>query len=243
MTGGSSGIGRATALAFAREGARVVVANRGVAGGEETVRLIGERGGEALFVQTDVVRSADVEALVATAVERYGRLDFAFNNAGNGVRAHTADITEEQWDDMIDVNLKGVWLCMWHEILQMLPRGGGAIVNMSSMVGMVGLPGNAAYTAAKHGVAGLTRVAAREYAGAGIRINAVCPGFIEAPMTAWDDPATVGQVSALTALGRMGGPEEVAEAVIWLCSDAASHATGHPLVVDGGVLAALPLAW
>jgi len=249
VTGGGSGIGRATALAFAREDAKVVVADIAVEGGEATVRMIREARGEALFLKADVSKAAEVQALVQSAVETYGRLDCAHNNAGvegsSGVApTPTADITEEHWDYTINVNLKGVWLCMKYEIPQMLSQGGGAIVNTASILGLVGIPTVAAYVASKHGVVGLTKTAALEYAQAGLRINAVCPGFIRTPMVerfaelaSRDNPHITEQVTALHPIGRLGAPEEVAEVVVWLCSDAASFVTGHTMTVDGGYVA------
>lgn len=242
VTGGSSGIGRATALAFAREGAKVVVGDVLVDGGRETVRLITDAGGEAVFVRTDVANPYEVQALVDEAVQRYGRLDYAFNNAGiEGTMAPTAECSEENWDRTIDINLKGVWLCMKAEIPQMLTQGGGAIVNTASVAGLVGFPNLPAYCASKGGVVQLTKAAALEYARMGIRINAVCPGVIRTPMVervTGGNPETEAQFTALEPVGRMGTPEEVAEAVVWLCSDAASFVTGHAMVVDGGLVAA-----
>ena len=241
VTGGSSGIGRATASAFAGEGANVVVADVLVEGGGETVRMIKEAGGEAIFVKTDVSKATEVEALIKKIVETYGRLDCAINNAGiEGTMAPTADCTEENWDRTININLKGVWLCMKYEIPQMLKQGGGAIVNMASVAGLVGLQGLPAYCASKGGVVQLTRTAALEYARAGIRVNAVCPGVIRTPMVDRLIAAQPEMEEALTAMepvGRTGKPEEVAEAVVWLCSDAASFVTGHAMVVDGGFVA------
>lgn len=241
ITGGGSGIGRATAQIFAREGAKVVVADIVAAGGEETVRLIKAAGGEAVFVKADVAQTTDVEAMVKKAVDTYGRLDCAFNNAGiEGVIRPTAEYGEEQWDRVLAVNLKGVWLCMKYEILQMLKQGGGAIVNTASVAGLVGLPGLSAYVAAKHGVNGLTRTAALEYAKSGIRVNAVCPGAIRTAMFergVRDNPGLEEQIVAMEPVGRMAAPEEVGEAVVWLCSDAASFVTGLPMAVDGGWVA------
>lgn len=241
VTGASTGIGRATALAFAREGARGVVADVPVAGGDETVRLIKKAGGQATFVKTDVSKTADVKVMVQEAVRTYGRLDCAFNNAGiEGAAAPIVDNTEENFDRVIGINLKGVWLCMKYEIPEMLKQKGGAIVNCSSIAGLVGFPGITPYVASKHGVVGLTKTAALEYAKSGIRVNAVCPGVIRTPMI---ERFTGGKAEAeaqLTAgepVGRMGAPEEIAEAVVWLCSDAASFVTGHPMVVDGGWVA------
>jgi NAD(P)-dependent dehydrogenase (short-subunit alcohol dehydrogenase family) len=238
VTGGSSGIGRATALAFARAGASVVVADVAEDGGEETVELIKETGGVADFVRTDVSKAADVAALIRAAVSTYGRLDYAFNNAGtDGELAPTADCTEENWDRLIATNLKGVWLCMKHEIPQMLQQGSGVIVNMASVAGLVGFPGIPAYSASKHGIVGLTKAAALEYAKAGIRINAVCPGAIRTPMLTrfWaNTPGIEAQLVALEPVGRLGEPEEIAEAVVWLCSNGASFMTGVAMPVDGG---------
>jgi NAD(P)-dependent dehydrogenase (short-subunit alcohol dehydrogenase family) len=249
VTGGGSGIGRATALAFAREGARIVLADIMVEAGEATVWMIKETSGEALFCKADVSQATEVQALVQTAVDTYGRLDCAYNNAGvEGIRgvapAPTADVTEDMWDYILNINLKGVWLCMKYEIPQMLSQGGGAIVNTASIMGLVGIPTGAAYVASKHGVVGLTRTAALEYAQAGLRINAVCPGFIRTPMvdrffelTSRENPQISDQVTALHPIGRLGTPEEVAEVVVWLCSDAASFVTGHTMTVDGGYVA------
>ncbi len=238
VTGGSSGIGRATALVFAREGAKVVVADVLTDDGEETVQKIIDAGGEAIFVKTDVSKAAEVVALVDSAVSTYGRLDCAFNNAGiEGIIAPTADYTEESWDRVIDVNLKGVWLCMKYEIPQMLKQGSGAIVNTASFLGLVGLQGTPAYCASKGGVIQLTKTAALEYATKGIRINAVCPGVIRTPMlerVTGGKPELEAQFTALEPVGRMGAPGEVAEAVVWLCSDAASFVTGNSMIVDGG---------
>lgn len=240
VTGGGSGIGRSSAQAFAREGAKVVVADVVVEGGEETVRMIREAGGEAIFVEADVSKAAAVEAMVSKTVESWGRLDCALNNAGIAeARALTADLTEEVWDRTIDINLKGVWLCMKYEILQMLEQGGGAIVNMSSVVGLVGVRHQPAYVASKHGVVGLTKAAALEYAKAGIRVNAVCPSAIRTPALEWfigENPQVERKFIAHNPVGRLGTPEEIAAAVTWLCSDAASYITGHSMVVDGGVI-------
>jgi NAD(P)-dependent dehydrogenase (short-subunit alcohol dehydrogenase family) len=241
VTGGGSGIGRASALAFAREGAKVVVADVVVEGGEETVGMIKKAGGEALFVKADVSKAAEVEAMVNKAVETYGRLDCAYNNAGiEGAVAQTVECSEENWDRTLNINLKGVWLCLKYEIPQMLKQGGGAIVNTASVAGLVGFAGLPAYVASKHGVAGLTKTAALEYAKSGIRVNAVCPGAIRTPMTERlfrAQPQMAESATAMEPVGRMGTPEEIAEAVAWLCSDAASFVTGHAMAVDGGMVA------
>ena len=241
VTGGGSGIGRATALTFAREGAKVVVADVVVDGGEETVRLIKAAGGEAVFVKADMAKAAEVEALVQKAVATYGRLDCAHNNAGiEGATARTADYREEDWDRVISINLTGVWFCMKYEIAQMLKQGGGAIVNTASDAGLLGVPQMPAYVASKHGVVGLTKTAALEYAKSGIRVNAVCPGVIKTPMVDRITGQRAGRAERMAAaepVGRMGKPEEIAEAVVWLCSDAASFVTGLPMPVDGGIIA------
>ena len=243
LTGAGSGIGKACAAAFAREGAKVVVSDVMAKGGEETARMIRETGGEALFVRCDVSRSTDVDALVEATVRAYGRLDCACNNAGiDGAQAPTAEYPEEIWSRVLSVNLTGVWLCMKHEIPRMLAGGrGGTIVNMSSILGTVGFENASAYVAAKHGVVGLSRTAALEYATRGIRVNAVCPAFIYTPMLEQagmrEGSDRFAAVSALHPVGRMGTPEEVAESVLWLCSDGASFVTGHALLVDGGYVA------
>ncbi|MGH7963497.1 MAG: SDR family oxidoreductase [Candidatus Binatia bacterium] len=238
VTGGGSGIGRATAQAFARVGAKVVVADVVIDGGEETVRLIQAAGGEALFVRTDVAKGTEVEALVTKTVATYGRLDCAFNNAGiEGQFVPIIEGSEEMWDQVIDINLKGVWLCLKSEIVQMLKQGGGAIVNTASVAGLIGAAGGSAYVASKHGVNGLTKTAALEYAKQGIRVNAVCPGVIRTPMVERAisaNPQMAEFMAAVEPVGRLGKPEEIAEAVVWLCSDAASFVTGLPMVVDGG---------
>ena len=241
VTGGGSGIGRAAALAFAGRGAKLVVADVDVDGGQETLRLIELSGGEAVFAACDVGEAASVEAAVDHCVEVYGRMDCAFNNAGIlGDMSLMADGTEENFDHIMRVNLKGVWLSMKYEIPQMLRQGGGVIVNTASNAGMTGTPELAAYSATKGGVVQLTRSAALEYARSNIRINAVCPGLISTPMVAQqaiDYPEAVANFTELEPIGRMGRPEEIAEAVVWLCSDAASFVTGHPMAVDGGILA------
>jgi NAD(P)-dependent dehydrogenase (short-subunit alcohol dehydrogenase family) len=243
VTGGASGIGRATALTFAREGAKLVIADMNEDGGQQTVHMITENGGEATFVRTDVSKAVEVQALISQAVATYGRLDCAHNNAGIGSRprAPLHECTEETWDRVLAINLKGVWLCMKYEIIQMLTQGSGTIVNTASIMGLVGSwSGTAAYNASKHGVVGLTKTAALEYATSGIRVNAVCPGYIHTPLieeALTSNPALEAQIVARHPVGRMGEPEEIAEAVVWLCSDATSFVTGHTMTVDGGYVA------
>jgi len=241
VTGGSFGIGRAAAIAFASLGARVVVADSIQDEEQTTLKQIKEAGGQAIFQKCDVSKSAEVKAMVDKTVATYGRLDFAFNNAGiEGALATTQECTEDNWDKTIGVNLKGIWLCMKYEIPYMLQQGKGAIVNCASVAGLIGFPGLPAYVVSKHGVVGLTKTAALENAKQGIRINAVCPGVIH---TAMIDRITgmnkevEKQYVTMEPVGRMGKPEEVAEAVIWLCSDAASFVTGHSMPVDGGWIA------
>lgn len=238
VTGASGGIGRATAIAFAASGAAVVVSDVNEAGGSETVALIEGAGGRALFHKCDVSDGAAVKALVARAVSEFGRLDFAHNNAGiNSVMAN--EYEDEVWAMSIAINLTGVMMCLREEADAMLKQGGGAIVNTASINGLVGNPTQPAYVAGKHGVVGLTRHAALKFARAGIRVNAVCPGVIETPMT--DSVAANPEIrkimEGMTPMGRMGQPEEIASAVLWLCSDQASFVTGHPLVIDGGATA------
>lgn len=239
VTGASSGIGRASALAFSEEGARVVLCDVHASEGEATARMVRELGGEAEFVAADVSKASDVENLMHHIVKRYGRFDFAFNNAGiEGVMASTADCSEENWDRTLSINLKGVWLCMKHELQHMLSRESGAIVNCSSVAGLVGFQQLPAYVASKHGIVGLTRTAALECAKKGVRVNAVCPGVIDTAMVgriSHDHPEV--DLAAGEPIGRMGKPEEIASAVIWLCSQRASFVTGQAIAVDGGWVA------
>jgi NAD(P)-dependent dehydrogenase (short-subunit alcohol dehydrogenase family) len=243
ITGGGGGIGRATALAFAREGARVAVADLMADAARETVGLVNSAGGQAISLSGDVSKDADVRAMIDAVVGAYGRLDCAFNNAGvagwhvGSVTQKTAEWSEESFDRMIAVNLKGVWLCMRHELPQMQAQGGGAIVNTGSIAGLVGLPNSSAYVAAKHGVVGLTKTAALEYAEANIRVNAVCPGYIRTPMTEPSMRLRGEAILAQTPLKRMGNPEEIAEMVVWLCSERASYVSGAAYNVDGGWMA------
>jgi NAD(P)-dependent dehydrogenase (short-subunit alcohol dehydrogenase family) len=237
VTGAASGIGRATALAFAREGARVVVADVNVDGGAQTVQQIADGGGAAIFVNANVAQAAQVAAMVQAAIDTYGRLDYAFNNAGVGGPPNpTADWSEEDWNRVISVNLTGVWLCMKHEIPHILKQG-GAIVNTASVAGLLGFPMYSAYSAGKHGVLGLTKTAALEYGRMGVRINAICPGWIKTPIISpvLDDLQLTASITAMQPMGRMGEPEEIAAAVVWLCSDAASFAGGMGMVLDGGL--------
>jgi NAD(P)-dependent dehydrogenase (short-subunit alcohol dehydrogenase family) len=238
VTGAGSGIGRAAALAFARTGASVTVADISEQGSRETTRLIEEQGGHALSVRCDVTRTEDVKAALGRTIEAFGRLDFAFNNAGVEQRnAAIAEFEEEEWNRIMDVNLRGVFLCMKYEIPLMLKQGGGAIVNTSSGAGVIGIKGGAAYAAAKHGLIGLTKSAALDYAAQNIRINTVAPGYIATPMMDRFTGGTAEGWAKITAeepIGRPGRPEEIASAVVWLCSDAASFVVGHTLVVDGG---------
>lgn len=241
VTGGAAGIGRATAMAFGARGDHVVVSDRDAAGSEEVARAIREAGGEAVSIAADMARPEEVEALVGGAVDAYGGLDYAFNNAGiEGENAPTAECTLENWERVISVNLRGVWLCMKHEIAAMLRSGGGSIVNCASVAGQVGFRGIPAYTASKHGMIGLSRTAALEYATAGIRVNAVCPGVIQTAMverfTGGNEKVLAGMV-AMEPIGRLGMPEEIAGPVLWLCSDESSFVTGQAIAVDGGFLA------
>jgi len=243
VTGGGSGIGRATALAFARDGAQVVIGNRNVQRGEETVSMIKKAGGTATFKRTDVLVAAEIEALVDHAVKTYGRLDIAFNNAGieGDILPTIVDHTEASFDAIMDVNVKGVWLSMKYEIPRMLKQGNGAIVNCSSVAGVIGFPGIGIYVASKHAVVGLTKTAALEFSAKGIRINAVNPAVIDTGMAdriAGGLNMQKNDLKTFHPIGRIGRVEEVAEAVVWLCSDRASFVTGHSLIVDGAFTAA-----
>ena len=238
VTGAGSGIGRASALKFTREGARVVIADYNEEGGGETLQMVKEAGGEGLFVRADVSSKDDVEAMVRKTIEAYGRLDCAYNNAGiPGTHSLLAKASEEDWDRIISINLKSVWNCMRAEIAQMLSRGGGAIVNTASAVGLGGIRSDCIYVASKHGVVGLTRAVALDYAARGIRVNCVCPGFTSTPTMA---PLMVSErlMAAMASIqppNRLAEPDEVANAVVWLCSDEASFVNGHALSVDGGM--------
>lgn len=241
VTGGTSGIGRETAIRFAHAGAKVVVAGRRETEGEQTVEMIHSAGGTAFFVKADVSHASDVEGLVQRTVEKFGSLDVAFNNAGTeGVWVPIVKQSEDDWDRTMNVNLKGVWLCLKYEIRQMMQQGsGGAIVNMGSVMGLIGSAGAAAYSASKHGVMGLTKAAALETARHRIRINAVCAAAVETPMAdrIFGAPAVHKYVLGCHPLGRFGRASEVAEAVVWICSDRASFMTGQSLVLDGGFTA------
>jgi NAD(P)-dependent dehydrogenase (short-subunit alcohol dehydrogenase family) len=241
VTGAGSGIGRASAIAFGRLGAKVVVADVAVEAAEETAALVRAENTDALVVRADVGQRDQVEELFRTAVDLYGRIDFAHNNAGiSGSQALMADYSEEVWDRVIAINLKGVWLCMKYELQQMLKQGGGAIVNTSSVAGLKGSQGVSAYVASKHGIVGLTKAAALEYARSSIRVNAVAPGTIHTKMIdrfTGGDERILQQFAEGEPVGRLGTPEEVAQAVTWLCSDGASFITGAVLSVDGGRLA------
>ena len=243
ITGGGGGIGRAASLAFAREGARVAVADAAEAAAQETVALINKAGGQAMTLTGDVTDAGAVEAMVKSVVAAYGRLDCAFNNAGiagfqvdaGGKKTH--EWSEAGFDRMIAVNLKGVWLCMKHELPQMVSQGGGAIVNTASIAGLIGLATSSGYVAAKHGVVGLTKTAALEYADNNVRVNAVCPGYIETKMTEDTMRRRGEELMAKVPFHRMGKPEEIAEMVLWLCSDRASFVSGAAYNVDGGYMA------
>ncbi|WP_020652464.1 SDR family oxidoreductase [Massilia niastensis] len=241
VTGAASGIGRAIALAFGRSGASVVVADTSIEGGHATAAMIVESGGKALFVQSNVTRAADVEALVEKTVNYYGRLDYAVNNAAVEEEGQPlADAEDDQFDRIMGVNVKGVWLCMKYQLRQMLKQGSGAIVNMASVSGLVAAPNRAIYGASKHAVVGLTKSAAAEYARDGIRVNALCPSAVRTPMLARmveRDPGTEKRLESAQPMGRVAEPVEIANAALWLCSDQASYVNGHELVVDGGFTA------
>jgi NAD(P)-dependent dehydrogenase (short-subunit alcohol dehydrogenase family) len=243
VTGGASGIGRATALAMVREGARVAVADQSADGAAETVDMINKGGGQAIAIVADVTDESEIQAMVARTIDAFGRLDCAFNNAGiagfqvDAGGRKTADWSEQAFDRMIAVNLKGVWLCMKYELEQMVTQRGGAIVNTASIAGLIGLPTSSGYVAAKHGVVGLTKTAALEYAGDNVRVNAVCPGYIETKMTEDTMRRRGAEIMAKVPFNRMGKPEEIAEMVVWLCSDRASYVSGAAYNVDGGYMA------
>jgi NAD(P)-dependent dehydrogenase (short-subunit alcohol dehydrogenase family) len=241
VTGGGSGIGRATALRLAREGAKIMIADYVPEGADRSVKLINEAGGQATCVAADVSVTKQVEAMINKTVETYGRIDCAFNNAGiEGAIGDTAVCTEDNFDRVVAIDLKAVWLCMKYEIPQMLKQGGGAIVNTASIAGLLGFNGLPAYVAAKHGVVGLTKTAALEYAQKNIRINCVCPGVICTRMFEKEiegNGFAEAEVMAAEPMGRLGQPKEIAEGVLWLLSDASSFVTGHPLTIDGGFAA------
>jgi NAD(P)-dependent dehydrogenase (short-subunit alcohol dehydrogenase family) len=242
ITGGGSGIGRETALLFARRGARVAVADLNEGGGHETVRIAAAAEGDAFFVRCDVTAEPEVEAMVAATVARYGRLDCAVNSAGvGGVVAKAADYPVGAWRQVVEINLTGVFLSMRHEIPAMLASGGGAVVNVASVAGVTGFPMHAAYAASKHGVVGLTRSAALDYVRHNVRINAVCPGFTRTPMVEEGlkqmNPKLGAQLEQRIPLGRLGEPSEIAAGIVYLCTDAAAFIIGHELVLDGGIVA------
>jgi len=245
VTGGASGIGRATAVAMAREGARVAVADCAEETAAETVALINAASGQAIAIGGDVTKEADVAAMVERTVSAFGRIDCAFNNAGVATRAvgpagqRIHELSQASFDTMLAVNLTGVFLCLKHEVAQMLTQGvGGAIVNTASIAGLIGLPTSAHYVAAKHGVVGLTKTAAMEYAQDGIRVNCVNPGYVKTPMTKETMETRFDEIMAKVPMRRLGIPEEIAEAVVWMCSDKASFMTGASHVIDGGYYAA-----
>lgn len=239
VTGGSFGIGKATAIAFAKKGARVTIAD--LVEDAEVVNAIKALGGEVNFIKCDVSKTEDVKAMIEKTIATFGRLDYAFNNAGiEGSNGTTQECTEENWDKTIAVNLKGIWLCMKYEIPEILKQGKGVIINCASVAGLIGFPGLPAYVASKHGVIGLTKTSALECAKLGIRVNAVCPGAIKTPMIdriTGNKKEVEEQFTGLEPIGRLGQPEEVANAVLWLCSDEASFVTGHAMAVDGGWVA------
>lgn len=239
ITGGSFGIGRATAIAFSKKGARVVIVDW--VEDQETLNQIKSTGAEAIFIKCDVSKAEDVRMMVKKTIDTFGRLDYVFNNAGiEGIRGTTVDCTEENWDKTIAINLKGVWLCMKYQLPELLKQGSGSIVNCASIAGMIGYQDLPAYVASKHGIIGLTKTAALEFAKSGIRINAVCPGVIKTPMIdrlTGNNKEAENQYASMEPIGRLGRPEEIANAVVWLCSDEASFITGHAMAVDGGWLA------
>jgi NAD(P)-dependent dehydrogenase (short-subunit alcohol dehydrogenase family) len=237
ITGGSSGIGRAAAVALAKQGVKIAIAARRAKEGEETVRLVKEAGSEGIFVKTDVANENDVRSLVEKTVKQYNRLDYAFNNAGIEEKTTPlVDQTSEVFDQIMNVNVKGVWLSMKYEIPEMIRTGGGAIVNTSSGAGVIGYPQMPIYIASKHAVLGLTKSAALEYAKSGIRINAIAPGVVETEMVERVDKQLIESLKSITPIGRIGDPQEIANAVVWLLSDKASFVLGHTLLVDGGVV-------
>ena len=239
ITGGTSGIGKATAQLFVRAGAKVVICGRNQERGQDVVSELKAMQGDVLFVKTDVSKAPEVESLLDITIATYGRLDYAANIAGIGAYATTVDCTEKLWDLIMRVNVKSMWLCLKYEISHILKQG-GAIVNMSSITGLVGIVGQPAYSASKHAIIGLTKTAALEYAKSGIRINAICPGSILTPMqdpVIHGDPEIEARIGARHPIGRMGTAEEVAAAIHWLCSDAASFVTGQAMVIDGGYMA------
>lgn len=241
VTGASVGIGRATALAFGKSNAQLVVVDINEDAALQTVEMVKESGGKAHFIKCDVSREEDIKGAIQETIKTYGRLDFAFNNAGiEGKQALTSDCSTENWNQVIEINLKGVWLCMKYQILEMLRQGKGSIVNCSSIAGLIGFPGIPAYVASKHGVIGLTKTAALEYAKKNIRVNAICPGVIQTPMIerfVHGEAQVRKQLVEGEPIGRVGNPEEIAAAALWLCSDSSSFVTGHSLAVDGGWLA------
>lgn len=241
ITGASTGIGRATAMQFAKSQASVVIADINMDAGPQTANLIKEQGGIAEFMKCDVSKESEVKAAIEKTVKIFGGIDYAFNNAGiEGEQGLTAGGTSDNWNKVLQTNLSGVYFCMKYEIPEMLKRGSGSIVNCASIAGLIGFPGISAYTAAKHGVVGLTKAAALEYAKQKIRVNAVCPGVIQTPMIdrfVHGEAQALQQLSAGEPVGRLGQPEEISEAVLWLCSEASSFVTGHSLAVDGGWVA------
>jgi len=246
VTGAASGIGRGTAQLFAQKGAKVTVADIQVENGEETVELIRKEGGDAIFVKTDVSKTEDVAAMVAKTVEKFGRLDYAFNCAGVEEaenRSLIVDYKEEIFDRVIAINLKGVWLCMKYEIPAMLENGGVAIVNCSSVMGILAIYNESPYVASKHGVIGMSKSVAMEYSAQGVRVNVVCPGIIRTPMNEWafQSEEMVEVMESLTPIGYFGSPIHLAEATVWLCSDASSYVTGVVLPVDGGFVLGPPM--